>query len=194
MDEPFSSLDFGLREQLAREVGHILRNENISALLVTHDQNEAFAMGDNICILNKGRVQQDDTPYNIYHNPTNQFVARFIGDGVLIPGVINSLKSILTSFGEIDAILSESFKINDKVAILVRPENVILDKYSKNIVVIEARYFRGANILYKLKTTNEKKLLCLLSGLQFFELGQSIAIKLKIDNPIFFSEATTNIH
>ena len=63
----------------AREVRLILKHENISALLVTHDQNEAFAMGDNICVLNQGRVQQTDSAYNLYHNPRNRFVAEFIG-------------------------------------------------------------------------------------------------------------------
>ena len=75
MDEPFSSLDVELREQLAREVRLILKHENISALLVTHDQNEAFAMGDDICVINQGRVQQTDSAYNLYHNPKNRFSA-----------------------------------------------------------------------------------------------------------------------
>ena len=71
MDEPLSSLDEELREQLAREIRLILKQEKISAILVTHDQNEAFAMGDHICVMHKGRVQQNDSAYNLYHHPVS---------------------------------------------------------------------------------------------------------------------------
>ena len=89
MDEPFSSLDAELREQLAREIRLILKQENISGLLVTHDQNEAFAMGDDICVINQGRVQQTDSAYNLYHNPKNRFVAEFIGEGSILSGLLS---------------------------------------------------------------------------------------------------------
>ena len=65
MDEPLSSLDEELREQLAREIRLILQQEKISAILVTHDQNEAFAVGDHICVMHQGRVQQNDSAYNL---------------------------------------------------------------------------------------------------------------------------------
>ena len=88
MDEPLSSLDTELKEQLAQEVRLILKKENISAILVTHDQNEAFVMGDCIFVMNQGRVQQNDSAYNLYHHPANRFVAEFIGEGILIPGIV----------------------------------------------------------------------------------------------------------
>ncbi|MFT5659369.1 MAG: iron(III) transport system ATP-binding protein, partial [Gammaproteobacteria bacterium] len=81
LDEPFSSMDVDLREQLAREVRNILNQENITAILVTHDQFEAFAMADDICVMNEGRIEQQDSGYNLYHRPANRFVADFIGQG-----------------------------------------------------------------------------------------------------------------
>jgi iron(III) transport system ATP-binding protein len=84
LDEPFGSQDVELREMLAREVRDILKREGMTAILVTHDQHEAFAMADEIGVLQSGRLQQWDTGYNLYHKPVNQFVAGFIGQGTLI--------------------------------------------------------------------------------------------------------------
>ena len=69
LDEPFSSLDSELREQLASEVRVLLKRSEVTAILVTHDQHEAFAMADHVTLLHNGRVAQSDTPYNLYHNP-----------------------------------------------------------------------------------------------------------------------------
>ena len=76
LDEPFSSQDTERREQLAREVGQILREDNSTAMLVTHDQHEAFAMADHIGVINDGKLMQWDTPYNLYHCPNSREVCR----------------------------------------------------------------------------------------------------------------------
>ena len=115
MDEPLSSLDEELREQLAREIRLILKQEKVSAILVTHDQNEAFAVGDHICVMHQGRVQQNDSAYNLYHHPLNRFVAEFIGEGTLLPGVVADEGTIATDLGEIKGNLPESCKHQDKV-------------------------------------------------------------------------------
>ena len=124
MDEPLSSLDEELREQLAREIRLILKQEKVSAVLVTHDQNEAFAVGDHICVMHQGRVQQNDSAYNLYHHPLNRFVAEFIGEGTLLPGVVADEGTIATDLGEIKGNLPESCKHQDKVDVLIRPETV----------------------------------------------------------------------
>ena len=81
LDEPFSNLDADLRTRLSKEVRSLLKQENTSALLVTHDQQEAFAMADKIGIMADGRLQQWDTPYNLYHNPATPAIAGYIGHG-----------------------------------------------------------------------------------------------------------------
>src|SRR5574343_2024564 len=86
LDEPFSNLDVGLRERLSVEVREILKREGSTAIMVTHDQNEAFAIADEIGLMHHGRIQQWDTPYNLYHRPANSFVADFVGQGVFLPG------------------------------------------------------------------------------------------------------------
>ena len=103
MDEPFSNLDPELRDSLAREVGELLRERGATALLVTHDQGEAFAMADHIGILEAGRLQQWDTPYNLYHWPANAFVAGFIGEGVMVDAEMLDGGAVQLPFGRIEA-------------------------------------------------------------------------------------------
>tara|TARA_X000001036_G_scaffold119046_1_gene112517 strand:+ start:1211 stop:2254 length:1044 start_codon:yes stop_codon:yes gene_type:complete len=189
MDEPLSSLDEELREQLAREIRLILKQEKISAILVTHDQNEAFAMGDHICVMHKGRVQQNDSAYNLYHHPLNRFVAEFIGEGTLLPGVVAGADTIATELGEIKGNLPGSCKHQDKVDVLIRPENVILADDNENKVVITARYFRGSSYLYTLKMKSGAELLCFLSSSEGLQIDQSIGVQLQIEKLIFFSRS-----
>jgi len=187
MDEPLSSLDEELREQLAREIRLILRLEKISAILVTHDQNEAFAVGDHICVMHQGRVQQNDSAYNLYHRPLNRFVAEFIGEGALLPGVVADEDTITTDLGEIKGNLPESCKHQDNVDVLIRPENVILGDDKENRAVITERYFRGSGYLYSLKTSGGVELLSLIPGSEALQINQSISVRLQIERPVVFS-------
>ena len=187
MDEPLSSLDEELREQLAREIRLILQQEKISAILVTHDQNEAFAVGDHICVMHQGRVQQNDSAYNLYHRPLNRFVAEFIGEGALLPGVVADEDTITTDLGEIKGNLPESCKHQDNVDVLIRPENVILGDDKENRAVITERYFRGSGYLYSLKTSGGVELLSLIPGSGALQIDQSISVRLQIERPVVFS-------
>src|SRR5690606_28335218 len=83
MDEPFSNLDVALRERLSLEVRAILKEAGTTALIVTHDQNEAFAIADRIGLMNRGKIEQWDSAYNLYHRPASRMVAQFIGQSVL---------------------------------------------------------------------------------------------------------------
>ena len=85
LDEPFSNLDAELRKRLNLEVRDILKEYGISAVLVTHDQEEAFTFGDSIGVLHEGVIQQWDTPFNLYHKPVNKFVANFHWSGLYHP-------------------------------------------------------------------------------------------------------------
>jgi iron(III) transport system ATP-binding protein len=87
LDEPFSNLDVDLRERLSVEVRAILKDAGITAILVTHDQHEAFAIADEVGVMTEGRIEQWDTAYDIYHRPRTRFVADFIGQGVFVRGV-----------------------------------------------------------------------------------------------------------
>ena len=99
LDEPFSSLDVALRERLSLEVREILKQQGTTAIIVTHDQLEAFAMADVIAVMDKGEIQQLDSAYNLYHRPVNRFVADFVGQGALLPGKVLNANQVEIELG-----------------------------------------------------------------------------------------------
>ncbi len=103
LDEPFSNLDMMLRESLAAKVRDILKKTNTTAILVTHDQHEAFAIADKIGVMTDGKLTQWATASELYHQPISPFVAEFVGEGALIDGVIDN-GLIKTALGDIQRI------------------------------------------------------------------------------------------
>jgi energy-coupling factor transporter ATP-binding protein EcfA2 len=101
LDEPFSSLDVELREQIAKEVSIILKQEGITAILVSHNQLETFAMADQIEVINQGRLLQWDTAYNLYHRPRCRYVADFIGEGVFLEDTVAGADEVMTELGSL---------------------------------------------------------------------------------------------
>src|SRR5699024_2860493 len=89
LDEPFSALDAGLRAGLRDTITTSLKQVNTTALMVTHDQDEALSVGDRTAVLQDGRFAQIDTPQHLYRYPANSDVARFVGEAILIPGTVN---------------------------------------------------------------------------------------------------------
>jgi len=96
LDEPFSNLDVELRRRLSHEVREILKARKTSAILVTHDQEEAFAVSDQVGVFKDGRLEQWDTPFNLYHEPLTPFVASFIGQGYFIRGQLLDPETVQT--------------------------------------------------------------------------------------------------
>ncbi|MGM8888358.1 ABC transporter ATP-binding protein, partial [Psychrobacter sp. 1U2] len=100
LDEPFSNLDVVLRESLAMNVRDILKRTNTTAILVTHDQNEAFAIADKVGVMHRGKLVQWATPSELYHEPISPFVAEFVGEGAMIDGIIKE-GHVETALGDI---------------------------------------------------------------------------------------------
>lgn len=187
LDEPFSNLDFELRTSLARELREILKQEKTTALLVTHDQNEAFAMADRIGVINLGKIEQWDSAYNLYHNPKTRFVADFIGEGVILPGILKSEHQVTTEIG--GASIATSTFINDQnIEVLIRPDDILLGiegdhPYQAEII---DKAFRGAENLYTLKLQSGHKLLALCGSHKDYQVGEDITVALdEVTVPIF---------
>jgi iron(III) transport system ATP-binding protein len=102
LDEPFSNLDVDLRERLSYEVRAIIKRTDTTAMLVTHDQHEAFAIADEIGVMADGAIAQWDTAYNLYHRPVSRFVADFVGQGVFLPGRVRSDRRVEIELGVLD--------------------------------------------------------------------------------------------
>ncbi len=186
MDEPFSNMDVELREQLAREVRDILKQENITAILVTHDQYEAFAMADQICVINEGGIVQQDSGYNLYHQPANRFVADFIGQGVIIPAEVTGEFTVKTELGVISGDTPIDSDIGDTVDILIRPDDVVHDDDSKETAVVVEKAFRGADFLYFLRIDSGSEILCLAPSHHDHRVNERIGIRLNVDHLVVF--------
>lgn len=198
LDEPFSNLDVGLRERLSAEVREILRREGSTAILVTHDQNEAFAMADEIGVMYQGRIQQWDVPYNLYHRPANRFVADFIGQGVLLPGTVANGNNVEMELGtlisDVPVECSETCaNCGDGCAVdvLLRPDDIIHDDRSDLQAEVLHKAFRGADILYTLRLNSGAEVLSLVPSHHNHALGEKIGIRLDADHVIAFKKQST---
>jgi len=186
MDEPFSSMDAELREQLAREVRAILKEEGITALLVTHDQYEAFAMADEIGVMNKGNLMQWDNGYNLYHTPENRFVADFIGQGVILQGEVVDSHQVQTDLGVISGKLPVGCQPGCKLELLLRPDDIQHDDDSPLKATIVSKAFRGAEFLYTLSLDGGTQVLCLAPSHHNHAIGEAIGIRIEADHLVMF--------
>ena len=189
LDEPFSGLDAAMREELLPEVRNILLQEKVSALLVTHDQLEAFAMADVVAIMNSGEILQFDTPFNIYHEPNCRFVGDFIGRGKFLLAEIRDEFSVMSPLGILRSKKPHIFSVGQQVEILIRPDDVLHDDDSDTHAEIVAKQFRGSHFLYQVKSSSGHLLYCFASSHHNHSIGESIGIKLDIDHLVMFDQA-----
>jgi len=182
LDEPFSNLDVDLRERLSLEVRDIIKASGATAVLVTHDQQEAFAMADEIGILHEGRIQQWDAPYNLYHRPTNRFVADFVGQGVFLPAKALSAGRLEIELG----VLQGDARGKEDLEVLLRPDDVVHDDAAPTRAEVLHKAFRGAEILYTLRLESGRKVLALVPSHHNHALGEKIGIRLDVDHVVAF--------
>jgi iron(III) transport system ATP-binding protein len=186
LDEPFSGLDAELRETIAREVREILKAEGITALLVTHDQNEAFATADRLGVMRAGALHQWATPYEVYHQPATRFVADFIGRGVLLPGRVSGIDRVSTVLAELRGDLPPGLHPGDPVEVLVRPDDLVHDDQSPRQGRVLDRSFRGAYTLYTLELEDGVRLPCIAPSHHRHARGEYIGIHLEMDHLVVF--------
>ena len=123
LDEPLGALDLKLRKEMQLELKRLQREMNITFVYVTHDQEEALTMSDTVVVMSGGNIQQIGSPQDIYNEPRNAFVARFIGDSNIVDGVM--IRDFLVNFGGHDfTCVDRGFKPNEPVQVVIRPEDV----------------------------------------------------------------------
>jgi len=196
LDEPFSNLDVDLRERLSLEVRDIIKRTGITAILVTHDQHEAFAVADEIGIMHEGRIQQWDTPYNLYHRPANRFVADFVGQGVFLPGDVLNAREVQIELGRLCGnIPTDCFAGCDscgracRVSVLLRPDDIVHDDASSTQAEVVSKAFRGAEFLYTLRLPSGMRVLSLVPSRHNHAIGERIGIRLDVDHVVVFRNA-----
>ncbi|HUP28534.1 MAG TPA: ABC transporter ATP-binding protein [Usitatibacter sp.] len=186
LDEPFSNLDVELRERLSIEVRSILKSLGTTALLVTHDQHEAFAMSDYVGVMHDGVIEQWDPPYSLYHRPTTRFVADFVGEGVLIEARAGEYDGIHTVLGSLRHCPGCEIRPGQPVSLLLRPDDVLHDDDSPLKAEVVKKAFRGAEFLYTLKLADGNEVLSLVPSHHNHAIGERIGIKLDVDHVIAF--------
>ena len=194
LDEPFSNLDTGMRERLSLELRDIIKASGATAMLVTHDQHEAFAMADEIGVMREGRIEQWDIAYNLYHRPANRFVADFVGQGVFLPAKVLNAKQIEIELGILDGDIPHACQIGCEVCgkgcladVLLRPDDVVHDDNAPTQAEVVHKAFRGAEILYTLKLGSGRKVLALVPSHHNHALGERIGIRLDVDHVVAFA-------
>lgn len=191
LDEPFSSQDTERRVQLAHEVREILKHDGITAMLVTHDQYEAFAIADHIGVIRDGTLCQWDNAYDLYHKPQDRFVADFIGEGVFVCGNTLENNRIQTELGIIEGELSNRYKVGTQIDLLVRPDDILHDENSPTRATVIAKDFRGADHLYTLRMPGSTRLLCLAPSHLNHDVGDQFGVRLKLDHLQIFEQQSS---
>ena len=170
LDEPFSALDFKLRKQMQLEIKHLQRQLGITFVFVTHDQEEAFAMSDRVVVMNDGVIMQTGTSQEIYEEPENFFVARFVGE-------INVLDAVITEVGDNGSLRADvegvpymlrtrkEFEPGDRARVLLRPEDLKVYLEHENPLIppfftgkIEETVYKGATVDILLTLDNGKRI------------------------------------
>lgn len=187
MDEPFSNLDVELREQLSHEVREILKPLQTSAIIVTHDQQEAFALADVIGVMQRGRILQWDTAFNLYHEPNHRFVADFIGQGVLMKGYLVSPSSVATEIGLINGNRAYTWPKGTEVDVLLRPDDIVPDSNADLKAKVIHKAFKGAEILYTLKLPTGSKVLSLFPSHRDHDIGDLVGVRITADHLVAFN-------
>jgi iron(III) transport system ATP-binding protein len=172
LDEPFSSLDATLRADLRREVELILRDAEATALLVTHDQEEALSLADRLAVMRDGEIVQVGPPVEVYGEPASRWAAQFVGEVNVLSGRARG-DGVETELGVFDL----RAPATGTVHVAVRPEQLELRADASGNAEVVAREFRGHDVLYRLRHEGGKTLLVQLPSLQLHEVGDSVFVR-----------------
>lgn len=175
LDEPLGALDLKLRQDMQYELIRLKNELGITFVYVTHDQEEALTMSDTIVVMNQGYIQQIGTPEHIYNEPTNAFVADFIGDSNIIPAIMveDKLVNILgTNFACVDT----GFGRNKPVDVVIRPEDIDLVKPEDGIIqgVVTSLLFKGVHYEMDVLANGHE---WLVHSTDLFPVGNAVGIK-----------------
>ena len=152
LDEPLGALDLKMRKEMQLELKEMHKKIGITFIYVTHDQEEALTMSDTIVVMNDGEIQQVGKPKDIYDEPNNAFVADFIGESNIYTGTMAKDNKVrfLNKYWNADPVDFGKFPVNEKVDVVIRPEDIILTKEGKGVVdgVISSKIFKGMHYEY----------------------------------------------
>ena len=149
LDEPLGALDLKLRKEMQIELKNMQKRVGITFIYVTHDQEEALTMSDTIVVMDKGKIQQIGTPIDIYNEPKNAFVAKFIGESNILPGVMH--EDFLVEFSnEKFTCVDKGFNNNESVEVVIRPEDIDIVKAEHGVLKGEVLFVTFKGVHYEM--------------------------------------------
>jgi iron(III) transport system ATP-binding protein len=183
LDEPFSHLDRNMRAQMRGEVTAILRQQGSSAIWVTHDHEEAFAIADKIAVLHKGVLEQCDVPDLLYHMPSTPFVAQFVGPADFVPGWIRG-ENVETEIGLFPN--NTAVPGGTEVRIMIRPDDVDIVPAQDGAARILSRQFKGSENLYEVRLASGCVIHSSQHSLTVYPVGARVNLKLSVTHTVIF--------
>lgn len=183
LDEPLGALDLKLRQEMQYELIRLKNELGITFIYVTHDQEEALTMSDYVVVMNQGYIQQAGTPEQIYNEPENAFVADFIGDSNIVPGLMLEDR-LVRIFGAVFPCVDSGFGRNRPVDVVIRPEDVeILEREDPRAIlhgVMSHSIFKGE--MYEMECTTENGYEWLIHSTELREVGTEVGLYVKPSN------------
>ena len=175
LDEPLGALDLKLRQDMQYELIRLKNELGITFIYVTHDQEEALTMSDTIVVMNQGYIQQMGSPENIYNEPENAFVADFIGESNIVPGIMIR-DELVEIFGAKFVCVDKGFGNNKPVDVVIRPEDIDLVAPGQGSIsgVVTHLIFKGVH--YEMEVTTPDGFEWLVHSTDMFQVGQEVDI------------------
>ena len=183
LDEPLSNLDADLRAQLRGQVRRVLKKTQKTAILVTHDQDEAFQIADRVGVLNRGRLEQVGTPEEIYQTPASRFVADFVGAADFIPGTVQR-EGIHTELGLFPN--ANGIPIGCQVYVMIRPDEVLILPDPAGPAVVTERLYLGADKVYTLRLPSEIHIRSNQHSTPNLPIGTRVAVRVSPSHLVAF--------
>lgn len=182
MDEPFSNLDANLAQQLRRDVAEIIRDSGVTTIFVTHDQDAALHVGDQVALMNQGSVEQVASPARIFHAPETRYAAQFLGSVDFLP--VDVVDGRLTSeLGPLGHISVRAGRFGEgehpQLEFMIRPDCIECSQDADGGAVIIDREFRGAFYLYRVRLASGTQVSSLMSHIAEFSVGDSVSVRLR---------------
>ena len=185
LDEPFSALDYELKDNLMSDIMKLIKSENITAILITHSAEEAFKMSDKIAFISDNTITQFANPYDIYHRPASKEIANFFGISSYIKAKITDSSHIKCILGDFVGMVDQYNK-DAKVDLLIRPDDIIHDDDSLFSAKVTEKTFRGSDFLYELELKDGQKIFCFAPSHHNHQVNEVIGIKLDLDHLVIF--------
>jgi ABC-type spermidine/putrescine transport systems, ATPase components len=185
LDEPFSNLDPDMAGRMRQDLHALLRQTKTTAILVTHDHDEAFAMADRVAVLHQGRLEQFDTPEAIYHMPTTPFVADFVGQADFIDGVVTN-DLVATEIGEFPN--TQNLPTGTNVVVMIRPDDIHIVPTKGADAHILGRQFKGSENVYTIQLSSGQIVHSSEPSLSIYHVGTAIALRVVATHTVLFPQ------